>query len=114
MFPALLLVLMLIVQFALYSHANSVAEAAAQDASAAARQADGSQVVAEAAARRTLDTLGPRMLTGRSVTVTRSTVGVSVSVSGTVVALVPGLKWRVRQTAAGPVERFVPIDEHRP
>ncbi len=107
-FPALLLGIMLIVQFSLYLHAGSVAEAAAQDAAAAARQTDGSEGAARVAAQEALGTLGPRMLTGTSVAVERSATSARAVVTAQVVSLVPGLTLRVRESAQGPVERYVP------
>jgi Flp pilus assembly protein TadG len=110
-FPALSFAVMLIIQFALYLHAQSIAEAAAQDGAAAARRADGSASSGRAAVNRTLDTMGPRMLTGRSVSVNRSGTVARVSVDGRVLGLVPGIRFSVHETAEGPVERFVPLAE---
>lgn len=108
-FPALLFTVMLIVQFALYLHAQSIAEAAAQDGAAAARRADGSAASGRAAVNTSLGAMGPRMLTGRTVSVDRSPTVARVSVDGRVLALVPGLALTVHETAEGPVERFVPL-----
>lgn len=113
MFPALLFVLMLIIQFALYAHASSVAEAAAQEAAAVARRADGSQAGGASAANRALASLGPKMLTSRTVSVERSATTASVTITGRVVSLVPGVSLALRETAQGPVERFVPLEERR-
>jgi hypothetical protein len=99
---------MLIVQFVLYFHAQSVAEAAAQDASAVARQADGTEAAARQAGNHTLDRLGPRLLSQRDVHVERAATTVRVTVTAHVVSLVPGLDLNIHETAAGPVERFVP------
>ena len=110
-FPALLFAVMLIIQFALYLHAQSVAEAAAQDGAAAARRADGSVSGGRAAVARSLGSLGPRMLSGRSVSVSRSVTVARVSVTGRVLAVVPGISLTVHETAAGPVERFVPLGQ---
>ena len=110
-FPALLVTVMLIVQFALYLHAQSIAEAAAQDGAAAARRADGSVSSGRAAVHRSLGATGPRMLSGRSVSVARTATVARVSVTGRVLALVPGISLRVHETAEGPVERFVPLSD---
>lgn len=106
-FPALLFVIMLIIQFALYAHAVSVAEAAAQDGAAVARRADGSKAGAESAANHSLDSLGPRMLTTRNVVANRTATEASVTVTGKVISLVPGVSLTIRETASGPVERFI-------
>jgi Flp pilus assembly protein TadG len=109
MFPALLVTIMLIFQFALFLHAQAVAEAAAQDAAAAARRADGTAAAGRGAAHATLGSLSPRLLSNRVVDVDRSATTATVSVSGTVVSLVPGVKLAVHETASGPVERYVPL-----
>lgn len=107
-FPALLFVIMLIIQFALWAHAVSVAEAAAQDGAAVARRVDGTKTGAEAAANQSLASLGPQMLTTQNVVATRSATEASVTVTGKVISLVPGISLKVHETASGPVERFVP------
>src|SRR5688572_18175006 len=71
-FPALLLAVMVVVQFVLYFHAQAVAEAAAQDAAAVARRADGSEPAAQQAGNQSLDRLGPRLLSQRHVDVDRT------------------------------------------
>jgi Flp pilus assembly protein TadG len=106
--PALLLTLMLIVQFGLYFHAANVAENAAQEGAAAGRQFDGSQAGAEERARRFLAGLGPRMFSNRKVTATRTPENATVTVTGAVISLVPGLDLTVEESASGPVERYVP------
>ena len=108
MFPALLVTIMLIFQFALFLHAQAVAEAAAQDAAAAARRADGTVAAGRDAAHATLGSLSPRLLSDRVVDVDRSATTATVSVSGRVASLVPGVKLAVHETASGPVERYVP------
>jgi Flp pilus assembly protein TadG len=106
--PALLLALMLIVQFGLYFHARNVAENAAQEGAAAGRRFDGSQADATQRARMFLDKLGPRMLTHRNVSAKRTPETATVTITGTVIALVPGLELKVEESASGPVERYVP------
>jgi Flp pilus assembly protein TadG len=108
--PVLLLVLMFIVQFALVAHARSVVEAAAEQGSAVARRADGTQ----AETVKYLDKLGPKMLTTRSVSASRTADTATVTVTGTVLSLVPGIHPKVKETASGPVERYVPPVEQAP
>ncbi len=106
--PVLLLTLMTIVQFGLLFHAKNVAENAAQEGAAAGRRFDGSESSAEERARRFLDELGPGMLTTRDVRVDRTAETATVTVTGSVVSLVPGLDLEIEETASGPVERYVP------
>jgi hypothetical protein len=105
--PALLFTLMLIVQFALMFHARNVAEQAAQEGAAAARRFDGTS---DAARRTTLDylsALDTTTLQDRGVAVNRTTETATVTVSGIVISLVPGIHLRVAESATGPVERYV-------
>ncbi|KNE82420.1 MULTISPECIES: TadE/TadG family type IV pilus assembly protein [Streptomyces] len=104
--PALLLLALLAVQFALAWHARHIAQYAAQRALAAARVEDGSAADGRTQARRSLTALGSRVLTAPSVTVDRTTARTTVRVDGSVLAVVPGLDLRASGTASGPTERI--------
>jgi Flp pilus assembly protein TadG len=106
--PVLLFALMLIVQFGLMFHARNVAENAAQEGAAAARHFRGTEADGHARALKYLDVLGPKTLAGRKVTVNRTLQEATVTVSGTVISVVPGMHLQVTESAAGPVERYVP------
>ena len=67
--PALLFALMLIVQFGLMFHARNVAEQAAQEGAAAARQFDGTEAGPRPGRSQYLSALGPETLQDRGVTV---------------------------------------------
>ena len=54
-----------------------------------------------------------KMLTSRSVSVERSVTTASVTITGRVLSLVPGISLQVRETAQGPVERFVSLEARR-
>ncbi len=109
--PALLLMLMVIVQFALFEHAQSVAEDAAQQGAEVARRFDGSEATAHDEAERYLTALGPKMLTSHSITVRRTQQQATVTITGRVISLVPGIHLRIRETSVGPTERYVPPTE---
>lgn len=106
--PALLLALMLIVQFGLFFHAQNVAENAAQEGAAAGRRFDGSEEGAAQRARMFLAELGPRTLNNQTVSAQRTPETATVTITGTVISLVPGLDLKVEESASGPVERYVP------
>ncbi|UUW92488.1 TadE/TadG family type IV pilus assembly protein [Pimelobacter simplex] len=106
--PALLFGLMLIVQAGLYFHARNVAEQAAQEGAAEARAFDGDEASAKQRAMTFLGALGDRALTDRNVEVDRGAETATVTVSGDVISLVPGVSWSVSESASGPVERYVP------
>lgn len=105
--PTLLAVLMLIVQVGLLLHARNVAEQAAQQGAAAGRAYDGSEGSAKTTTLSYLASLSDRTLRNRSVAVERTPETASVTVTGTVISVVPWLDLRVSESASGPVERFV-------
>jgi NAD(P)-dependent dehydrogenase (short-subunit alcohol dehydrogenase family) len=57
--------------------------------------------------------LGPTILQNRSVSVQRTADMVTVTVTGKVVSVVPGINLSVEKTAAGPVERYVPPEREQ-
>lgn len=104
--PLLLLILMLIVQFALWEHATHVAKAAALEGVGSARLEGASVADGERRANVMLDQLGDRLITGTHVTVTRTATVATVSVTGTVQEVVPGMHLPVKATSTAPVEAF--------
>jgi Flp pilus assembly protein TadG len=105
-FPVLLLLLMLIIQFALWYHATDVATAAAQDGVRAARVEGGTGQDGYARANTLLDEAARSILQDRKVVVARTTDDARVEVSGTCIALVPFLRLPVRAVAESGTERF--------
>lgn len=105
--PLLLLALLTIIQFALWSHATHVAQAAASQALAAARVQDGSNSAGHAAGRRLLDELAAGPLRDPQIDLTRTATSATVSIHGEATAVLPGVHLPVHAEAAGPVERFV-------
>ena len=106
--PALLMMFMAIVQFGLLAHARNVAEQAAQEGAASARRFDGTEADAKTDALKYLTLLGPRTLQERDVVVNRGAQSATVTITGKVLTLVPGLNLQVRESSTGPVERYVP------
>jgi Flp pilus assembly protein TadG len=105
-FPAVLLVIMLAFQFALYLHAAQIAEAGAQEAVEAAQGEHAAAADGEAAAYTLLRQLGA--LRSVQVSVERGPSSVTAQVTGRAQRLLPGFGGGVDATAHGPVERFVP------
>ncbi|MDG4864415.1 TadE/TadG family type IV pilus assembly protein, partial [Streptomyces sp. T-3] len=105
--PVLLLILLLIVQFAMAWHAQHIAQAAAARALAAARVQEGGAGAGQTQAQRTVAALGGRVLVAPQVQVRRTATTASVRVEATVIEVVPGLHLRVTGSAQGPVERVV-------
>ncbi|MFJ9619077.1 TadE/TadG family type IV pilus assembly protein [Streptomyces noursei] len=104
--PVLLLLGMLVVQFALVWHARHIAQYAAVRALATARTKSGTAAEGRAQARRSLTALGGRILTAPSVAVDRTMTQTTVRVRGVVMAVVPGLHLHASGTVAGPTERL--------
>lgn len=112
--PLLLLMVMLIVQFAMWSHASHVAQAAAAQGLDAARLPNGTGADGTRKATGLISQLAGGPLTQPRVDATRDATSVTVTVSGTVTSVVPFLVLPVRATAVGPVERFTPDDQTPP
>ena len=109
LFPVVLLLVMTLIQAALWFYARSVALGAAEEGAREGRVQPASTARAESAAEGFLDQTAADLLTGRDVTVSGSPSSIEVTVSGTSISLFPGLSgWSVTQTAVGPVERPTP------
>ncbi len=107
--PALLLLVMTLIQGALWFYARSIALGAAQEGAREGRVQPASTARAQAAAEGFLDQTAQDLLTERDVTVSGSPASITVTVTGTSLSLFPGLSgWSVTQTAVGPVERPAP------
>lgn len=106
--PLLLLVLLTVVQFVLWSHATHIAQAAASQGLAVTRAQNGTAAAGTTSARQLLDQLARGPLTGASVNAERTSESASVRITGTARAVVPFLRLPIHAEAAGPVERFVP------
>ena len=106
--PVLMLMILFIVQAAVWMHATHVAQSAASRAVDAGAAYGASAAQGRNAGDQTLAALGSGVLKDPRVTVTRTATDVHVDVTGTAATVVPGIRWTVHATAAGPVERFVP------
>lgn len=102
---ALMLVFLLMLQYAVKAHAHRVAQAAAEEALAAASTYDGSVASGEQVGKHYLTDLGS--LSNASVSVTRAGTTASVTVSGDVEQLFPFLPVHVTVHLEGPIEKFV-------
>ncbi|WP_020663115.1 TadE/TadG family type IV pilus assembly protein [Amycolatopsis benzoatilytica] len=106
--PLLMLALLAIIQFALWSHATHVAQAAASQALAAARTQNGTAAAGQRAGRRLLDQLAGTSLHSPRLVVDRGPATASATVAGEAAAVLPGFRLPVHAESVGPVERFVP------
>jgi Flp pilus assembly protein TadG len=104
--PVLLLLILLIAQFALYMHATHIAQAAASEALSATRVSGGSAAAGNAVGQRVLAQLGGGPLQDSSVNAQRDGVRASVTVTGTVASVLPFLTLSTHAEAVGAVEKF--------
>ncbi len=106
--PAVLVLIFLCVQVALYSYARSVALTAAEEAVNAQRVYGAPAGAGQARADHVL-TAQSDALIGWRVSVLTGGGRVRVTVTGRSLSVFPGVSgYQVSQTASGPVERFVP------
>lgn len=106
--PLLLFMIMLIAQFALYMHASHIAQAAASEALSAARVSGGSAAAGTTEGQQVLAQLGNGPLHATSVNVVRGNTQASVTITGTVVNVIPFMDLTVHAEAVGPIDKFMP------
>ena len=108
LFPALLIIVTALVQYALWFHARSVALAAAQEGVTAVASYGAAPGSGTNHARWFLDTHATGTLTGTQVSEEFPTPGqVTVDVTGRAVSVLPGAAGpAVTQSAQAPIERF--------
>jgi len=112
--PILLILVMLVVQFALWQHAEHIAEAAAQRGAETARVERGTDAQGRVVAQAAVAQLGASLLVDPAVNVSRSGGVVTVDVTGSAQTVVPFLSLPVHAVAQGPVEHFVPPTVSKP
>jgi Flp pilus assembly protein TadG len=102
---ALMLVFLLMLQYAVKAHAHRVAQAAAEEALAAASAYDGTEASGQEAGNHYLTDLGN--LSNTRVTVTRADNTAVVTISGDATQVFPLLPVHVTVHLEGPIEQFV-------
>lgn len=104
--PLLLLLVLGIIQFAMWEHATHVAQAIAQQSLAAGRVQGGTNQAATAEAHSVLAQLGSGVLVHSDVSATRGSETTTVVVTGQAEGILPFLTLPVRSVATGPTEQF--------
>ena len=104
--PLLLLLIMGVIQFALWEHAEHVATAVAQQGVAVGRLQDETAAAGQQEAQGVLDQLGPSVLTGTTITATRTGAMTTVTVTGHAESIVGLFTLPVKATAAGATENY--------
>ena len=106
--PAVLFMVMLVVQAGVYWNTQQRATAAAKRAAATASLTAGTEASGEQAGR---DFLEGATIQGADVEVVRGPEEVTATVTGDVARVVPGITFRVTAVESMPVERFIPENE---
>lgn len=106
----LIIVFLVMLQYAVKAHAQQIATAAAEEALAATSSYDGTTADGESTANDYLTNLAPG-LANSTVNVTRTASTATVTVTGDVDQLIPFLPVQVTVQIEGPIERFVPTQE---
>ncbi|WP_207939337.1 TadE/TadG family type IV pilus assembly protein [Actinomadura darangshiensis] len=106
--PLLMLLILLIIQFGVWAHAQHVAQATASEALSAARLDGASTADGKRRATEVRHQIGRHSLSDTTVTVRRTADTVRVRVTGAAPRVIPlpFLNLPVDASAAGPVERF--------
>jgi len=104
--PVLLFLVMLVVQFGLWYHAENVVQAAAREGVRAARMEASTASAGRDRAVEFLAATGPTIIRQPVVKATRDGDKAVVSISGRAVNVVPGFSLPVSATATSKVERF--------
>ena len=104
--PLLLVMILMVIQFAMFEHASQVAQATAAQALAATRTVDGSTATGETEGQAVMANIGRGVLDNPQIDVSRTQTTAAVTVHGTTEGIVPLWHLSVSATSSGPVERF--------
>jgi Flp pilus assembly protein TadG len=104
--PLLLLLIMTVIQFALWEHAEHIATTVAQQGVSVGRLQNQTAGAGQQEAQSVLDQLGPSVLTGSKITATRTVQMTTVTVTGHAESIVGLFSLPVRATASGATENY--------
>ncbi len=105
--PALMLILLVFVQYALWAHASSLVQAAAAQGDQAARASGGTPAAGIVAAEQFLHRTGAEVIVGPVVRAHVQAGNMArVDVAGDVESILPGVHIGVSATSIGPVQTF--------
>ena len=104
--PLLLLLIMGVIQFALWEHAEHIASAVAQQGVAVGRLQGETAAAGKQEAQSVLDQLGSSVLAGSAITANRGVGFTTVTVTGHAESIIGLFALPVKATAAGATEIF--------
>ena len=112
--PLLLVLIMGVVQFALWQHAEHVADAVAQQGLAVGRLQGETAAAGQAEAQSVLDQLGTGVLVGPDITATRTATTTTVVVTGHAESVFGLFSLPVKAVASGPTEDYAAVPAQAP
>jgi Flp pilus assembly protein TadG len=104
--PLLLLLIMGVIQFALWEHAEHIATAVAQQGVSVSRLQGETAANGQNQAQSVLDQLGPTVLAGSKITATRTAQMTTVTVTGHAESIIGLFTLPVKATASGATENY--------
>ena len=104
--PLLLLLIMGVIQFALWEHAEHIAAAVAQQGVSVGRLQGETAGAGQTEAHRVLDQLGPSVLSDANITATRSATTTTLTVTGHAESIFGIFTLPVKAIAVGPNEVY--------
>ncbi|HUA96282.1 MAG TPA: TadE family protein [Acidimicrobiales bacterium] len=104
--PLLLLLIMAVIQFALWEHAEHIASAVAQQGVSVGRLQGETAADGQNQAQSVLDQLGPTVLAGSKITTTRTAQMTTVTVTGHAESIIGIFSLPVKATASGATENY--------
>ena len=104
--PLLLLLIMGVIQFALWEHAEHIASAVAQQGLSVARLQGETAGAGQAQAQTVLDQLGPSVLSDTHIAATRTATTTTVTVTGHAESILGLFSLPVKAVAVGPDEVY--------
>lgn len=107
--PLLLLLIMGVIQFALWEHAEHIASAVAQQGVSVGRLQGETAAAGQQEAQSVLDQLGPSVLAGSNITATRGVEVTTVTVTGHAESIIGLFSLPVRVVATGPTEQYTTL-----
>ena len=107
--PLLLLLILGVVQFAIWEHATHVADAVAQEGLATARLQGNTTQSGTAEANAVLAQLGQGVLVGPQVNATRTAATTTVTVTGHAESVIGLFSLPVKAVASGPTENYTTV-----
>ncbi|MGS0685105.1 TadE/TadG family type IV pilus assembly protein [Nakamurella sp. GG22] len=105
--PVIVVLTLLVVQFALVWHGRHVAQAAAQTAARSAAAYQAQPAAGQAAGDAYLAAVAPNLLPRRTVTINRDPGGATAVVTADVLTVLPFGDFSIQEQATAPLEIFV-------